>query len=63
MMHPDVLHNTYVHTVVMILFFLGGFGMIYVFDLFEIKRLRERMKTPWKTIGFGTKISLYFTLR
>lgn len=62
MMHPDVLHNTYVHTVVMILFFLGGFGMIYVFDLFEIKRLRERMKTPWKTIGFGTKISLYFTL-
>ncbi len=62
MMHPDVLHNPYVHTVVMILFFLGGFGMIYVFDLFEIKRLRERMKTPWKTIGFGTKISLYFTL-
>ncbi|MEJ6797851.1 MAG: potassium transporter TrkG [Crocinitomicaceae bacterium] len=62
MMHPDVLHNTYVHTVVMILFFLGGFGMIYVFDLFEIKRLRARMKTPWKTIGFGTKISLYFTL-
>lgn len=62
MMHPDVLHNTYVHTVIMILFFLGGFGMIYVFDLFEIKRLRERMKTPWKTIGFGTKISLYFTL-
>jgi Trk-type K+ transport system membrane component len=36
--------------------------MIYVFDLFEIKRLRERMKTPWKTIDFGTKISLYFTL-
>lgn len=62
MMHPDVLHNTYVHTVLMILFFLGGFGMIYVFDLFEIKRLRERMRTPWKKIGFGTQISLYFTL-
>lgn len=62
MMHPDVIGNTFVHSVVMILFFLGGFGMIYVFDLFEIKRLRERMIMPWKTIMFGTKISLYFTL-
>lgn len=62
MMHPDVLHNTYVHTVIMILFFLGGFGMIYVFDLFELKQLRTRMRTPWKKIGFGTQISLYFTL-
>ncbi len=61
-MHPDVINNTFVHTITMILFFFGGFGMIYVFDLFEIKRLRERMKTPWKTIEFGTKISLYFTL-
>lgn len=62
MMHPDVISNTFVHTVVMILFFFGGFGMIYVFDLFEFSRLRERMKTPWKTIEFGTKISLYFTI-
>ncbi len=62
LMHPDVLHNTFTHTVIMILFFLGGFGMIYLFDLFEIKRLRERMRKPWKTIEFGTKISLYFTL-
>ena len=36
--------------------------MIYLFDLFEIKRLRERMAKPWKTIEFGTKISLYFTI-
>ena len=62
MMHPDVLHNTFIHTIVMILFFLGGFGMIYVFDLFEIKRVRERMRMPWKKIDFGTQISLYFTL-
>lgn len=61
-MHPDVINNTFAHTVTMILIFFGGFGMIYLFDLFEIKRLRERMKTPWKTIEFGTKISLYFTL-
>jgi trk system potassium uptake protein len=62
MMNPLVLHNTFVHTVLMILFFLGGFGMIYVFDLFEVRRLRERMRRPWKKIDFGTKISLYFTL-
>ena len=36
--------------------------MIYLFDLFELKRMRERMRTPWKTINFGTKISLYFTV-
>jgi trk system potassium uptake protein TrkH len=62
MMHPDVIHNEYVHTIVLVMFFLGGFGMLHVFDLFEFKRLRERMKHPWKTIEFGTKISLYFTL-
>lgn len=62
MMHPDVLHNQFVQTVILVLFFFGGFGMIYVFDLLEIKRLKERIKTPWKTIEFGTKISLYFTL-
>ncbi len=61
-MHPDVINNTFVHTIIMILFFLGGLGMIYMFDLFEVKKLRERMRKPWKTIEFGTKISLYFTL-
>jgi len=62
MMHPDVIDNYFVHTVIMTLFFLGGLGMIYMFDLFEIKRLRERLKKPWKSIEFGTKISLYFTI-
>ena len=62
LMHPDVIQNTFVHTIVLILFFFGGFGMIYMFDLFEVRRLRERMRKPWKTIEFGTKISLYFTL-
>lgn len=62
LMHPDVINNTFVHTVIFVLFFLGGFGMIYVFDIFEISRLRERMRKPWKSIEFGTKISLYFTL-
>lgn len=62
LMHPDVINNTFVHTVILILFFLGGFGMIYVFDVFEVRRIRQRMRTPWKSFEFGTKISLYFTL-
>jgi len=62
LMHPDLINNTFIHTIMLILFFLGGFGMIYLFDLFDISRLRERFRTPWKTIDFGTKISLYFTL-
>lgn len=62
LMHPDVINNHTIQTVFTCLIFLGGFGMIYLFDLFELKRLRERMMYPWKTIEFGTKISLYFTL-
>ena len=62
MMNVAVVGNYLYHIVILVLFFLGGFGMIYLFDLFEPKRLRERMKMPWKTIEFGTKISLYYTL-
>lgn len=62
MMNPLLVDNYLFHSVILTLFFLGGFGMIYLFDLFEISRLRERMRMPWKTIQFGTKISLYFTL-
>lgn len=62
LMHPDVINNTFVHTIVLVLFFLGGFGMVYVFDVFELRRVRQRMRTPWKSFEFGTKISLYFTL-
>jgi Trk-type K+ transport system membrane component len=62
MMNTAVVGNYLYHIVILVLFFLGGFGMIYLFDLFEPKRLRERLKTPWKTIEFGTKISLYYTI-
>lgn len=62
MMNPEIINNTFVHTVIMVLFFLGGFGMIYIFDLFQISSIRERMRIPWKKIDFGTQISLYFTI-
>jgi trk system potassium uptake protein TrkH len=62
LMYEHIIDNYIVHIVFACLIFLGGLGMIYLFDLFEISNLRERMRKPWKTIQFGTKISLYFTL-
>lgn len=62
LMYENVINNYTVHTIFSILIFLGGLGMIYLFDIFEIKSMRERMRKPWKTIQFGTKISLYFSL-
>lgn len=65
---PDGMANSelhgqyYVHLVILILLFLGGFGMVYLFEMFEFKRLRHRMKNRWKTIDFSTKITLNFTL-
>jgi len=37
-------------------------GMVAIFDLFDVNRLRERMHQPWKQIGFATKIALYFSI-
>lgn len=62
MMNEMAIHNYGFQSVILILFFLGGFGMIYLFDMFEWRRIRERMKLPWKKLQLGTKITLYFTL-
>lgn len=62
LMNGLVADNYLLHSVTMGLFFLGGFGMIYLFDIFGIQSLRERMKYPWKTLRFDTKITLYTTL-
>ena len=59
---PLTVNNYPFQIIILVLFFLGGLGMVYLFDLFGIRQLRERMKHPWKTIDFGTKISLYTTL-
>jgi trk system potassium uptake protein TrkH len=60
--HPWVANNWLVHWVVTLLVFLGALGMVAMFDLFDVSKLRERMKQPWKTISFPTKIALYFSL-
>lgn len=62
LLNSIVVENYLLHSVTMGLFFLGGFGMIYLFDIFGIQSLRNRMKYPWKTLRFDTKITLYTTL-
>ncbi|HIO59583.1 MAG TPA: hypothetical protein EYN28_05340, partial [Flavobacteriales bacterium] len=61
MAHPWVATNWLAHWVITILVFFGALGMIALFDLFDPAQLRSRMRSPWKTIGFATKIALYFS--
>ena len=60
--NPILSSNYLLHGVTLGLFFLGGFGMIYLFDIFGIRSLRKRMKQPWRRLQFATKITLYTTL-
>lgn len=60
--HHDLAQNWSTHWVITILVFFGALGMVAIFDLFSLEKLRERMAQPWKQIAFGTKIALYFSL-
>jgi len=60
--HLWLADNWLVHWVVTVLVFAGALGMVALFDLFDVQKLRERMAQPWKTISFATKIALYFSL-
>jgi Trk-type K+ transport system membrane component len=57
-----LINNYLVHWVIIIQIFLGGLGILALFDLFEPSRLRDRLRNPWKQIDFSTKISLYFSI-
>lgn len=59
---PLVANNYYIHWVVTILVFFGALGMMAIFNLFDPKELRDRMKHPWKRISFSTKIALYYSI-
>ena len=57
-----VRENYLIQIVIIGLIFFGSLGFIAIFDLFEPKNLRERLKKPWKQLSFATKIDLYFCL-
>ncbi|MBT7652328.1 MAG: hypothetical protein HN563_03340 [Flavobacteriales bacterium] len=60
--HPWVSTNWLAHWVITALVFVGTLGTVALFDIFDPARLRSRLIYPWKTIGFATKIALYFSL-
>ena len=57
-----VRDNYLVHLVITMLVFFGALGFVAIFNLFDPKSLRDRIKYPWKQISFSTKIALYFSL-
>lgn len=62
LMHSELQTNYLLHFTTLILFFMGGFGMLYLFELLSFDRIKERIKSPWKGLSFPTKITLYTTL-
>lgn len=60
--HQEVVNNYLAHAVVIVLMFLGALGFIAIFDIFGLRKIRDRVRNPWKQLEFGTKIALYFSL-
>ncbi|WP_017730755.1 TrkH family potassium uptake protein [Nafulsella turpanensis] len=49
------------HLVIAGLIILGSIGFPVIQDLFSIKRLRDRLRHPWRDWQLGTKIAVYVT--
>lgn len=54
--------NYLVHWLIIVLVFFGSLGILSLFDLFSVRRLRDRLNHPWKQIQFSTKIALYISV-
>lgn len=66
--YSDGMHNEFIrfnfasHVVIMVLIFVGSLGFATMFDIFSFSSMRERMRQPWKSINFNSKVALYFSL-
>jgi trk system potassium uptake protein TrkH len=59
-LYEGLVRNAYVmHLVVAGLVIFGGIGFPVIQDLFSRKRLRERLRNPWREWQLGTKIAVY----
>lgn len=58
--NDGVRTNYLVHWVLILLIFFGSLGILALFDLFEVRRLRDRLRHPWKRIHYATRVSMYF---
>lgn len=50
------------HIIIAITLILGGIGFSSLQDLFSVRNLRERFKSPWKEWKLSTKIAVYTSL-
>lgn len=59
-LYEGLVREAYVmHIVVAGLVILGGIGFPVIQDLLSPKRLRERLRNPWRDWQLGTKIAVY----
>jgi len=59
-MHESLLRNAYLlHLVIAFAVILGGLGFPAIEDIFNIRKMRERLKYPWKDWQLSTKVSVY----
>lgn len=59
--NEGIRSNYLIQLIVTGLVFIGALGMAAVFDIFSIKKMRDRYKNPWKSLDFSTKIALNFS--
>ena len=57
--HPILNQSYLLHIISGMLIFLGSLGFTTLLELFEVKRMRERLRYPWKQLSTGSKMSLY----
>ncbi|AHM60403.1 h(+)-transporting two-sector atpase [Flammeovirgaceae bacterium 311] len=59
-LYEGLVREAYVmHLVIAGLVILGGIGFPVIQDLFSRKRLRERLRNPWRKWQLGTKIAVF----
>ncbi|EMR02846.1 TrkH family potassium uptake protein [Cesiribacter andamanensis] len=59
-LYENLVREAYVmHLVIAGLVIFGGIGFPVIQDLFSRKRLRDRLRNPWKDWQLGTKIAVY----
>lgn len=56
---PGVSGAYLLHIVIAVAVILGGLGFPVLEDIFNIRKMRERLKYPWKDWHLATKVSLY----
>lgn len=61
--YEPVLRTAYLfHIILAFAVILGGLGFPVLEDLFNIQKLRDRLKYPWKDWHLSTKVALYTSL-